>query len=309
MAPQLTVALLLIVALQRGGAVGGGPMPASSEPTQFERFASTLKLDDKRQLPAVQQIFMMAAADASPFEQSMVRLRLRMVELAAKPEEFAPVVAEYATAAAKMASVEVRAFGEVRDILRPNQRSKTAEAFGLMAGIFHPPTPRFGGRGRRGGTGGERALISTVSVTSAEQRGGTRGGAGMGAMMIRPTRLAVFVAMFSMTDAQKKRTKDILDAEYRAAAPLRDALTKTRAALGQAIEDDKEAAEIDQAVTAYAAPVSAMAASEMKALAKFLEPLEPDQRRSAATLQTVVYLMRGAFIGKKWDTEPDLRFY
>jgi hypothetical protein len=126
----------------------------SGEPTQFEQFASKLKLDEKTQVPEVQRIFMSAAADASVFEREMMRQRLKMLDVAEKPEELAQAIEAYSAAAAKMTTVEVRAFDEVRGLLKPNQLSRTVDAFAIMAGIFHPPTPRAtGGTGRRGGGG------------------------------------------------------------------------------------------------------------------------------------------------------------
>jgi hypothetical protein len=131
-----------------------GQMP-SSGPTQFEQFVSKLKLDEKTQVPEVQQIFMGAAADASVFEREMMRQRLKMLEVAGNQEEFAKATEAYSAAAAKMTAVEVRAFDEVRGLLKSNQLSHTVDAFAIMAGIFHPPTPRAGsGMGRRG-RGGE----------------------------------------------------------------------------------------------------------------------------------------------------------
>jgi hypothetical protein len=300
-----------------GGAGPGGRdsaprqmMTMSSEPTQFEEFSKKLKLDDRTQLPDVRAIFMSASADASPIEREMMRLRLKMLEVASKPDELKPLIEAYAAAASKMAAIEVKALEQVRTLLKPNQLSKSAEAFVIMAGVFHPPTPRGGGPGGRRGGG---ALLAEGTVVSpVPQRGGgagTGGGMRMGGRGFVPlTRLTALVGVLGMSEAQKKRTKEILDAEYRAAAPLREQLLKTRTAIGEAIQGELESSFITQLVADYSAPVAEMAAAEVKALVKLLA-LEPDQQTNSRAVEISASLMRGAFIGKKWDTTPDIRFY
>ena len=141
----------MVVPFQRGGGGGAPTMTIGSDPTQYEEFVKKLKLDEKKQLPDVQGIFISAANDASPFEREMSRLRMEMLEVAADAERLSKLAEAYKSAAARMTSVEVRTMGEVRALLKPNQLEKTAEAFSLIGGIFHPPTPR--ATGRRGGGG------------------------------------------------------------------------------------------------------------------------------------------------------------
>ena len=78
------------------------------------------------------------------------------------------------------------------------------------------------------------------------QRGGGGGGAGGGTPL--PTnRLGLLTMALSLSDEQKKGVKTVLDAEYKAAAPLRDALGKSRLALGLAIQNQKTPAEVEDA--------------------------------------------------------------
>jgi hypothetical protein len=132
---------------------GGSSMGAMTDPTPFEQFVSKLKLDSKKQLPQVQQIFTAAATEAGSISQDLVRLRAQMVEFDSKPEDLAPVMAAFNAASARMVAAEVKAFKQVQALLTPNQLSKSAEAFVLMAGIFNPPTPRGAPSMRRGGGG------------------------------------------------------------------------------------------------------------------------------------------------------------
>jgi hypothetical protein len=158
-------------------------------------------------------------------------------------------------------------------------------------------------------------VLSTMAAPEAQRggggggargSGGMRGGTGMGPA---PTRLLALTAIFVLSDEQKKQVKEILDAEYKAAAALREELAKSRETIGLAIRDEQGQSVIDEAVSEYSTPVGAMAAAEMKALAKIITTLDHEAPPSSTAIQTAAYIMRGAFIGKKWDTTPDARFY
>ena len=153
---NLLVAVLFIVPLGQGGQDrnGSGAPPQTGDPTPFEQFVDKLKLDAK-QLKDVQEIFQGAAAEAAPVSQQMIQLRQQLlaIEAAGKTEERAPVLTAYTTAAEKMTGIEIRAFQKVLALLKPNQKSKAADAFVVIAGIFNPPTPRTSMGGRRGGGG------------------------------------------------------------------------------------------------------------------------------------------------------------
>ncbi len=134
--------------------------------------------------------------------------------------------------------------------------------------------------------------------------GGTGGGGGMG---MSQTRSGVIVATLKLDDAQKKSAKTVLDDAFKAAAPLRLALTDARLKLGAAVQAGDQA-QIDQAASAYAEQATAMATAEAQAVARIVKTLKTEQLDPTA-VQTTVSLMRGAFVGKKWDTAPDVRFY
>lgn len=156
------------------------------------------------------------------------------------------------------------------------------------------------------------AVCLGVAALSAQGRGGGRppgggdmgGGGGMG---MPSTRSAMLVATLKLDDAQKKAAKTVLDDAFKTSAPLRTALTAARQKLGAAVQAGDQAS-IDQAASAYAEQATAMATAEAQAIAKIVKGLKPEQQ-DAAAVQTAISLMRGAFVGKKWDTEPDVRFY
>jgi hypothetical protein len=153
----LVVVLLLCLApvargiQDQGG--GGAPPMSGADPTPFEQFVAKLKLDSKGQLPQVEKIFTTSAGEAAPIAQELAKLRAQMVALDGKPDELAKVTTAFTAASGRMVAVELKAFKQVQALLKPNQMSKSGEAFVLIAGIFNPPTPRAPRTMRRGGGG------------------------------------------------------------------------------------------------------------------------------------------------------------
>jgi len=143
------------------------------------------------------------------------------------------------------------------------------------------------------------------------QRGGGGGGGAPGGFsgISSQSRLGMLTAALHLTDAQKKDAKAILDAASKEAAPIRAALEQARTPIGVAIQAGRDQAEIDRTVAVYADRAAAMAGAEMRALATIVHGLTPEQQANASGITTAEYLMRGAFLGKKWDTAPDLKFY
>jgi hypothetical protein len=153
-------------------------------------------------------------------------------------------------------------------------------------------------------------LGSSPRVVSA-QRGGGGGGAG-GASAAAPdvSRLDSLESDFKLTKDQKKSIKTILDDDHKSAAPIREALARTRAAIAAAIQGGKGQAEIDSAVSAYAEQAAAMTALEMKALGQVLQALDQNQRSNTAAIRSAFFMMRGIFLdAKRWDEAPDGRGY
>jgi hypothetical protein len=133
---------VLVSAQGRGGGGGGGGGSLSAH-TPFEEFVGRLKLDEKEQLPAVQQIFAEADTAAGPVVQELSQLRLRLLnlELAGTPDQAAAIVTAHSAAAAKMTMIEIRALERVSAQLKSRQLSRRSEAFVVMGGIFYPPPP------------------------------------------------------------------------------------------------------------------------------------------------------------------------
>jgi Spy/CpxP family protein refolding chaperone len=155
------------------------------------------------------------------------------------------------------------------------------------------------------------ALFLVLAPWLQAQRGG-RGGGGMpaGENGYQYSRLEMLANGFNLTKDQKKNVKALLDDAHKGAAPTREGLASSHAAIGAAIAANKPQAEIDAAVKQYAQQAAAMTELEMKSLAQVLLQLEPEQRTNGAAVRSAFFMMRGAFLDdKKWDAVPDSRSY
>jgi Spy/CpxP family protein refolding chaperone len=154
-------------------------------------------------------------------------------------------------------------------------------------------------------------IVASVNSPLHAQRGG--GGGGMSAGQVggfQLTRLEMLTNDFQLSKDQKKGVKALLDEAHKNAAPTRDALFNSHAAIGTAIAANKGQAEIDATVKQYGQQAAAMATLEMKTLAQLLQQLEPAQRNNQAAVRSAFVLMHGIFLdAKKWDAVPDLRSY
>jgi hypothetical protein len=152
-----TVIVMLLaapaLAIAQGGGSGAPAMVA--DPTPFEQYVNklTLKTD---QLEQIQKFFTTAANEGAPISRELLAAREAMLtaEVGGNAEQFGAAAATYASSAAKMAAVEIKAALQAATVLTDKQKSKTAEGFVVMAGLFNQPTPRLNltaGAGRRGG--------------------------------------------------------------------------------------------------------------------------------------------------------------
>jgi Spy/CpxP family protein refolding chaperone len=171
-----------------------------------------------------------------------------------------------------MTGMEAGAFEKIHAQLKPNQHSGGVEAFDMMGGWFQPPIPSSG----RGGRGGPSR-----------------------------TRMDILIDSFMLTKDQQQTVKTLMNDAQTSAAPVRDGLAQARPAIVSAIQAGKERAEIDSAVSAYATHAASMAVLEMRTLAHLMQALTPEQRANQPGIRAAFYLLRGAFIGKRWDEAPN----
>jgi Spy/CpxP family protein refolding chaperone len=161
-----------------------------------------------------------------------------------------------------------------------------------------------------------RVIVSTVVVATAllSMRTGLvaqrRGGGGGISISSQRGRLDTLDVDFQLTKDQKKDVKAVLDEAHKSAAPVREALLASHAAIETAIQEGKGDAEIDAAVKAYADQAAAMTAIEIKALADVMKKLTEEQRANNAAISRAFFMLRGAFLDpKKWDDIPNGKLY
>lgn len=147
------------------------------------------------------------------------------------------------------------------------------------------------------------AAVFSVPAVSNAQRGGRS--AGFNQIVAPQSRMVAMEKSFELTKEQKHSIKLLLDTAHKDAAPIRDGLLKTHAALGAAVLGNEPQAEIDAAAKAYAEQAAAMAGAEMKALSDIMKLLTEQQRANTAAVSSAFFNMRGAFLDrKKWDDVP-----
>jgi Spy/CpxP family protein refolding chaperone len=132
---------------QRGGGqmdeMGGG-MPRTQRQSRFDQIADKLKLN-KDQRQQAQTILDAGREEAAPLHESVARARLGIADalINAKGDDAAKKAQDaYAAEVAKLTGLEAKTFAKIYALLKPNQQSRAAQAWDLMADIFSS-----GGRG------------------------------------------------------------------------------------------------------------------------------------------------------------------
>jgi hypothetical protein len=149
--------------------------------------------------------------------------------------------------------------------------------------------------------------VSDDAQAQRGRRGGGGGGSPLPAVDLR-SRLQILTDAFGLDRDARNAVRASLDADHAAAAPLRGALVKNRAALAEAVVTGAAPEVMGNAARAYGAAAAAMTAHEMKALVKLREHLTPEQRKQGTAV--AFYLMRGIFLDdRRWDARPETRNY
>jgi len=145
----------LAAAPQRGGGGGGSGAPAMNpDPSPVDVFVDKMKLGE-RQVEEILKLLQTGAGRAQPVATEMIQLRQKLLvaEMAGKSDDITSALAAYTVAAEKMTAHEIRTFTEIQGVLKGGQLNKSGEGLTMIAGLFHPPTPRPGRGGPRGGGG------------------------------------------------------------------------------------------------------------------------------------------------------------
>lgn len=143
----------------RGGGMGGGMgmegggMPRIQRQTKLEMLADKLKLN-KEQKEELLKILAAGREQAASLHPQIEQGRASIANaiLNSKTDDQKKAVDEYAALRTKMVEIEAKAFGKIYATLKPNQQSKAAQAYELLAGMFDAQA--MGGRGGGMGRGG-----------------------------------------------------------------------------------------------------------------------------------------------------------
>jgi len=148
------------------------------------------------------------------------------------------------------------------------------------------------------------AAIVIWSGAAVAQRGG--GGApGMPGGAFPLSRMESLQENFKLEGDKKKAVKAALDEAHKSAAPVREALLTTHAALGAAVQAGAAQDAVDAAARAYGEQAAAMARIEMDAIAKVIAIADPDLQNAQA-IQAAFFMARGMFLKNgKWDEIPE----
>jgi len=142
---------------QRGGGGGGGATgiaemstPRQQTVSKAVMFANRLDLNNDQREQA-QVILTEALKEINQLQPQMAQARSKVVELivgGGSRDDMEKLMESYSAAAAQVTGIESKAFASICELLKPNQKSKAAPAFDLLAAALDPP-----GNAGRGGTG------------------------------------------------------------------------------------------------------------------------------------------------------------
>ncbi len=137
----------------KSNADGMGEFRPPQRQSKIDQFADKLKLN-KEQKDETNAALSAAVEESAPvrmdLDKSRVAIAGALIE-GKSPDEVKQLLDQYATVAAKMTGIEVKAFSRVYASLKPNQQPKAGQAFELMAEALDT-LGSGGGRGGRGQT-------------------------------------------------------------------------------------------------------------------------------------------------------------
>jgi len=157
---------------------------------------------------------------------------------------------------------------------------------------------------------GKRLLIigllcaSLVLAQGGKKGGGgdPSGGAGMG-MGSAPNKVDMISTTLNLNKDQKKTVKTILEDGAKEATPLRDQISKSRIAVGDAVEAKKSDDEIKQAAKATAELSTQMTQLELRTFAKIIAALDDTQKANRQGMGRVLVLMTNIYATKNWNED------
>jgi hypothetical protein len=133
-----------------------------------------------------------------------------------------------------------------------------------------------------------------------------QGGADMDPRAGRPpssNRFDNIAGVLNLNKDQKKTVRTILDDGAKEAAPIRDQMSKSRIAVGEAITANKSEDELKQIAKTSSDLDAQLSEMEIKAFAKTYAALDDTQKKDMQAVGRALFLMNGMYHIKNWTEE------
>ena len=159
----------------------------------------------------------------------------------------------------------------------------------MCAGIALAQDPDMSGGGASGGRGGGGG------------GGGAAGGGGSAMPQAVPSRLDRISTTLNLNKDQKKSVKSILEDGAKEATPVREQVSKSRIAVGEAINAKKSDDEVKALAKTSSDLSSKLCQMEMDAFAKVVATLDQTQKANGQALGASLMIMTNAYHTKNWN--------
>jgi hypothetical protein len=145
-------------------------------------------------------------------------------------------------------------------------------------------------------------LCASVGLAQKGNKGGGGGGdnGGFGAAPM-PNKFENIAITLNLNKDQRKAAKTILDDGAKEAAPLRDQISKSRIAVGEAIDAKKSDEELMPIARTSSDLSAQLTELELKTFGKIAATLDETQKKNMPALQRALILMNDIFHNKNWN--------
>lgn len=145
------------------------------------------------------------------------------------------------------------------------------------------------------------ATISLAQKGGGGNKGGSTDPSGGFGPAAAPTRLDNIAMTLNLNKDQKKAVKTILDDGAKEAAPLREQISKSRVAVGEAIESKKSDEELKDVAHTSSDLSTKLTQLELNTFAKVFAALDDTQKKNMQALGHVLVLMNNIYHTKNWN--------
>jgi hypothetical protein len=153
-------------------------------------------------------------------------------------------------------------------------------------------------------------LCAGLAIAQGGSSGGKRSnsgggdmGAPMGASSSAGNRFEDIATSLNLNKDQRKTVRTILEDGAKEAAPLRDQISKSRIAVGEAITQNKSEDDLKQIAKGSSDLVAQLVQIEIKAFAKIFGTLDDTQKKDTRALGHVLSVTNGMYHTKNWNEE------